>query len=87
VYIGGTFNRIGDLFVNRIAFWDGTQWNALSQSSVVGLDSFVSALEWSPDGSRLYIGGFASFTLHSLSSAFVVWDGSSFINPTGTTIT
>jgi hypothetical protein len=62
LYVGGTFNEVcgnatcnsGNLTVNRIAQWNGSNWSALGN----GLDNDVLVLVAS--GSNLYAGGFFS---------------------------
>lgn len=58
LYIGGQFTAINDVFANRIARWDGTQWSSLG----TGMDDQVSALAVYDDGTgeALYAAG--SFT-------------------------
>jgi hypothetical protein len=54
VYIGGNFHYAGELPVNNIARWDGSNWNALGS----GVNGIVTSIGIA--GSNVYVGG--SFT-------------------------
>ncbi len=51
LYIGGSFERAGDVTVNGIARWDGTNWSALDS----GVNGVVYAL--AVQGTNLIVGG------------------------------
>ncbi len=63
LYAGGSFLNAGNVWVNRIAKWDGNEWAALSGSSGTGVAGgslpSVDALEVFDDGTgpALYVGG------------------------------
>lgn len=70
VYVAGTFTLIGGIAANRIAYWNGSAWNALGS----GLNGGVNTIKFSSNGD-LYVGG--SFTTAGgVSCAFIArWDG------------
>lgn len=51
IYIGGTFNTVGGITVNRIARWDGTQWSPLGTGFSGTWDS-ISALAFDEAGKK-----------------------------------
>ena len=51
VYVGGDFTVAGEVQANRIAMWDGVEWNNLGS----GMDSEVYAI--AVDGDNVYAGG------------------------------
>ena len=73
LYAGGNFTRAGNVIVNSIAKWNGTQWSALGS----GINGTASALAVFDDGSgpALYAGG--GFTIAGDVSAnrIAKWNG------------
>lgn len=58
LYVGGLFTTAGpggQVLVNRVARWDGAQWNSLGTGASNGANDGVSAIAIS--GSDVYIGG------------------------------
>ena len=53
LYVGGAFNRAGDVTTGGVARWDGTKWNPLGSGS--GINGTVFALV--TDGTNLFAGG------------------------------
>jgi len=54
LWIGGNFLNIGDVgAADRLAYWDGTSYYALS----TGANAIVRALAYDATGDRMYIGG------------------------------
>ncbi len=52
LYIGGNFNKIGNLICNNVAMWDGYKWNNLANGldgevQSIGIDSY----------NNLFVGG------------------------------
>src|SRR5262249_35754857 len=80
IVAGGACNRAGGVFVNGIARWDGSVWQALG-SGVVG---YVDALTtWDPDGdgpldTQLIAGGFFNFAGNVPAANIARWDGSTW---------
>lgn len=52
LYVGGSFNRVGNLDVRNVAKWNGVEWEQLGS----GVDSQVSVIAEAADGS-VYLGG------------------------------
>lgn len=71
VYVAGNFTWAGDLYVNHIAMWDGSQWYALGG----GLDhQYVLALTFDGDG-RLYAGGYFGRAGGVQVNGVAMWNG------------
>ncbi|MEJ5309944.1 MAG: IPT/TIG domain-containing protein [Anaerolineae bacterium] len=71
VYVAGDFTWAGDLYVNHIAMWDGSQWHALGG----GLSSKdVLALTFDGDG-RLYAGGYFANAGGLQVNGVAMWNG------------
>jgi hypothetical protein len=75
--IAGTFPKVGNLTVNRIAQWDGVQWSALgagitgtTESAVYDLSVFDDG-----DGPRLHVGGHFRFAGGQTATNLAAWDG------------
>ena len=81
LYAGGVFSEGGDVVVNRIGRWDGTNWNpvgsGVSGTFQSGVDSNARAL--ATDGGYLYAGG--NFTTAGANSAsgIAYWDGNTWL--------
>jgi len=72
LYIGGDFTLVGNVYVNRIAKWDGSSWTGLGS----GVSSSVYALAIS--GGDLYAGGLFTTAGGSPAPYIAKWDGSSW---------
>ncbi len=71
VYVAGSFTWAGDLYVNHIAMWDGSQWHALGS----GLDDpRILALTFDGDG-RLYAGGYFGRAGGVQVNGVAMWNG------------
>jgi hypothetical protein len=56
VYVGGSFTQAGGVEANRVAKWDGTNWNSLGTGANNGVDDAVYSLAVSNAGD-VYVGG------------------------------
>lgn len=77
LYAGGIFTTAGDVTVNRIARWDGSEWSALSGSSGTGftaLGAEVRALAVYDDA--LIVGGKFGLAGGVSANNLARWDGS-----------
>ena len=72
LYIAGSFTIVGDVFVNRIAKWNGSSWSALG----AGMNEHVRALAVS--GSDVYAGGGFTMAGGSAANYIAKWNGSSW---------
>jgi hypothetical protein len=71
LYIGGNFNRIGNLSCNNVAMWDGKRWNNLDY----GVNGQVVSL--GIDGNNnLFVGGSFAGTFNGLvkSKNIIMWN-------------
>ncbi len=75
LYIGGNFNKIGNLICNNIAMWDGFKWNNLADGIYGEVNSFGIDLE-----NNLFVGGSfdGSWFRNILSKNIIKWNGSSW---------
>ncbi|MBI3193158.1 MAG: T9SS type A sorting domain-containing protein [Ignavibacteriae bacterium] len=72
IYVGGLFTLAGGKTVNRIARWDGTQWDSLGG----GVNFIVWAL--AKIGTDLYVGGQFTSAGGITVNGIAKWDGSSW---------
>lgn len=71
IYVTGNFTSIGGVAANRVAFFDGANWNAMG----TGLNSTGYAIDVAPNGDVYVLGIFT--TAGGLSASGVArWDGS-----------
>lgn len=75
VYVGGEFEKAGNLTVNNIARWDGSSWHALS-TGTAGSFHNVNAIAIS--GSDVYIGGKFDTTGGNITHNVARWNGSAW---------
>ncbi len=68
LYAGGWFTRAGNLQVDHIAKWDGSNWSALGVGMTDGVESLAVM------GTDLYVGGWFSYHIAK-------WDGSDWSTP------
>jgi trimeric autotransporter adhesin len=78
IYAGGQFTSAGGTNANRIARWDGANWQPLGSGTTNGFDSSVTAIAVS--GSTVYAGG--NFTTAGGLPASMVakWNGTTWTN-------
>nr|WP_290668596.1 hypothetical protein [Ardenticatena sp.] len=80
LYIGGKFSTVGSsTTANNVAYWDGTNWNALNdttpaQPGVSGEGDIVYAIDVSPDGSKVYVGGYFAQAGNYTVKSLAYWD-------------
>lgn len=84
LYAGGEFTSIGGVAANRIAFWDGSAWNAMGTGQA-GAGSAVYGLVEGPDGAIYASGDGTGFGGIANTARLAKWDGSvwSSITPAG----
>jgi hypothetical protein len=66
LYVGGSFDKAGEVSANSIAKWDGTQWSVLDYGSL-NVRSFAVI------GNNLYVAGLFNYV--SFRSNIAKWDG------------
>jgi hypothetical protein len=72
LYMGGTFTIAGNVFANRIAKWNGSEWSPL----LTGMNGTVMAL--AVMGDDLYAGGSFSTADGAPASRIAKWNGSAW---------
>lgn len=70
LYVGGGFNRAGDIEARNIAKWDGSNWSALGW----GLNSPVAALAIDANG-NLYAAGWFNWAGNVAANHIAKWNG------------
>lgn len=55
LYVGGEFERVGNVLARNIARWDGQRWHSLGDGENNGVNRAVTALL--ADGDSLFVGG------------------------------
>ena len=84
LYAGGTFNTAGDVSVNNIAKWDGTEWSGLgaglffNTNLLLGNTTSITSLEFDPLNSILYAGGYFNTSGVTPVSNIAKWDGTTW---------
>lgn len=81
LFVGGRFDWIGDLRVNNIAKWDGSEWSAIEVDGAIGLTGGgVECFHVYDDGSgaALYIGGSFSSAGGLGVQRIVKWNGTAW---------
>ena len=75
LYIGGNFNKIGNLICNNIAMWDGYKWYNLSN----GIDGEIQSIGIDSNN-NLFVGGSfnGSWFGKVLSKNIIKWNGTSW---------
>ena len=81
LYVGGRFNRVGDLAVGKIAAWDGRRWSAMD-GGVGGVAAAVYAMTVYGDAGDPRLIAAGSFTTAGGVSVgnLAAWDGGSWMN-------
>ncbi len=75
VYLGGDFEKVGDLTVNNIARWDGSSWHALGAGTG---GTFHDVLAIAINGNDVYIGGQFETAGGSANRNVAKWNGSAW---------
>ncbi|MBH8557792.1 T9SS type A sorting domain-containing protein [Hymenobacter negativus] len=79
VYVGGVFNRAGNVVANRVARWDGTAWNPLGTgvSNGSGSNLIVYAMALASNGD-VYVGGTFTQAGGAAANQVARWDGTAW---------
>jgi hypothetical protein len=74
VYAGGLFTTAGGITCNRIAKWNGSQWQPLG----VGLNGTVFGMAFDPQGKLWVVGSFTALAsgVNTINRFIAIWDGS-----------
>ncbi len=72
VYVAGAFTQIAGIEANGIAYWNGAEWEALTNEAGVGVEGFVFALAVS--GNKVYVGGQFTQAGGHAANGIAVWD-------------
>jgi hypothetical protein len=80
IYVGGLLTAAGKTLANRIARWDGTNWNDVGGGTMGGTGSANRVLAFAGRGSDVFVGG--TFTsVGGISVANIArWDGFNWSN-------
>lgn len=79
IYVGGDFENFGGIAnADRIAYWDGSSWNALG----TGMNNDVETLAFDSFG-NLYAGGAFTTAGGTTVNRVAMWDGSSWSSMNG----
>jgi trimeric autotransporter adhesin len=84
LYIGGLFSTLGNVVLNCIGRWDGTNWNPVGSGmsgSLFGING-QRVLAMATDGTNLYAGGIFTNAGSVYASQIAYWNGSNW-NPMG----
>ncbi len=76
VYVGGSFESIGNIRALNIARWDGTNWWALGSGTNCGVNERVEAIAVS--GSDVYVGGWFTRAGDVDANYIARWDGTAW---------
>jgi hypothetical protein len=80
IYVGGLFTAAGKTLVNRIARWDGTNWNDVGGGTMGGSGSANRVLAIAGLGSDVYVGGTFTNAGGNNVSNIAHWDGTTWWN-------
>ncbi|HWW00117.1 MAG TPA: hypothetical protein VNZ64_10520 [Candidatus Acidoferrum sp.] len=80
IYVGGLFTAAGKTLVNRIARWDGTNWNDVGGGTMGGTASANRVLAIAGLGSDVYVGGTFTNVGGFNVSNIAHWDGANWLN-------
>ena len=80
LYIGGSFNMVGNVMANSMAKWDGAQWRNLGGElvdSATGNQPYIFALAYDEGKQILYAGGsfFTNYNTPAEICDIAQWDG------------
>jgi hypothetical protein len=80
IYVGGLFTAAGKTLLNRIARWDGSNWNDVGGGTIGGTGSANRVLAIAGLGSDVYVGGtFTGVGGYSVAN-IAHWDGANWWN-------
>jgi hypothetical protein len=80
IYVGGLFTAAGKTLANRIARWDGTNWNDVGGGTMGGASSANRVLAIAGLGSDVYVGGTFTNVGGNNVSNIAHWDGANWWN-------
>lgn len=80
IYVGGLFTAAGKTLVNRIARWDGTNWNDVGGGTMGGNGSANRVLAIAGLGKDVYVGGTFTNAGGNNVSNIAHWDGANWWN-------
>ncbi|MBU1095161.1 MAG: T9SS type A sorting domain-containing protein [Bacteroidetes bacterium] len=83
-YIGGDFAYAGDVKVNNIAKWNGSNWESLGSGYYNGIEGNVYSIL--VDGTDVYVGGRFRWAGQTESNGIAKWDGNQW-SPLGLGVT
>lgn len=75
LYAGGEFTSIGGVAANRIAYWDGSAWNAMG-TGMAGVGKATYSIVEGPDGSIYAAGDGSDYGGIANTASLGKWDGS-----------
>lgn len=76
LYVGGRFDRVGGIYANNVAKWDGIEWSALGSGISLGGYPYISTL--AVIGNDLYVGGSFWSAGGVAANNVAKWNGSSW---------
>jgi len=80
IYVGGLFTAAGKTLANRIARWDGTNWNDVGGGTMGGASSANRVLAIAGLGSDVYVGGTFTNVGGNNVANIAHWDGVNWWN-------
>jgi hypothetical protein len=80
IYVGGLFTAAGRTLANRIARWDGTNWNTVGGGTMGGASSANRVLAIAGQGSDVFVGGAFTNVGGINVSNIARWDGANWWN-------
>jgi hypothetical protein len=80
IYVGGLFTAAGKTLANRIARWDGTNWNTVGGGTMGGASSANRVLAIAGLGSDVFVGGTFTNVGGINVSNIARWDGANWWN-------
>jgi hypothetical protein len=80
IYVGGLFTAAGKTLANRIARWDGTNWNTVGGGTMGGASAANRVLAIAGQGSDVFVGGTFTNVGGIDVSNIARWDGANWWN-------
>jgi hypothetical protein len=80
IYVGGLFTAAGKTLANRIARWDGTNWNTVGGGTMGGASSANRVLAISGRNNEVFVGGTFTNVGGINVSNIARWDGANWWN-------